>query len=249
MSDPISGSKARSCRVPGDDPEHDAPREEGAGQSEKPRLSCALDIDWQDTSSRPFGPPPPPVKRAEAPPRAPVAPEKLATNNATRTSETPLAPGGYADAGYARGGDAYYAGVAAIKGRHASGVEVETFSVSAQVGAQNEAQATAQRLGFSNSHGSVSGEVFTANAHAGFANPDGSVGLNGGAQATLVSVEGTLGGAANSVTVGVSMGGGAEASFGVRDKDNNGKPELCFRAAYGFATVGACLELPFHQKM
>ncbi len=100
--------------------------------------------------------------------------------------------GPYAAAGYAKGVDTVYAGAAAIKGRDPSGVEIEAASVSVQVGAQNEAQATGLRLGFSNAKGSVSVEAATANAHAGFANPDGSVGRNGGAQAALIYGEGTV---------------------------------------------------------
>lgn len=169
-------------------------------------------------------------------------------DSATRTSEATLG-GPYAAAGYAKGGDAVYAGAAAIKGRDPSGVEIEVVSVSVQVGAQNEAQATGLRLGFSSAKGAASIEAATANAHAGFANPDGSVGLNGGAQAALIYGEGTLSGAANSVTAGVGIGVGAEVSVGVRDKDHDGNPEFCFRLAFGIGMGGACVEIPFHGKM
>ena len=245
MVESASRSEPRACRTPEDEahldkePTPDAAR---AGQSEKPRQACALDIDWNQHEARSseapavvFGPPPPPPKQA--------------TNNATRTTETKLGSSGYADAGYSRGADSFYAGVAAIKGRDASGVEVESLSASVQVGAQNEAQVTGQRLAFSNGHVAVSIEGGTANAHAGFANPDGSVGLNGGAQTSAVYGEVTLSGAANSVSVGLGIGSGAEASIGVRDKNHDDNPEVCFRVAFAIGMVGACIELPFHEKM
>ncbi|HSO37883.1 MAG TPA: hypothetical protein VLT33_35390 [Labilithrix sp.] len=259
MIDSSSRADARSCRLPGDDDDREpAATPVNAGQSEKPRLACALDIDWDEpnashTPPSVFGPPaptplPPATTTATQTP-GPAAPPKQATNNATRTSERDLDAGPYAAAGYSKESEAFYAGVAAIKGRTASGVEVEVLSASVQVGAQNEAQATGIRLGASNAHGAVSVEAATANAHAGFYNPDGSVGLNGGAQASTLYAEGTLSGAANSVTAGVGAGSGAEASIGVRDKDRDDNPEVCFRVAAGFLMVGACIEIPFHGKM
>lgn len=240
MIDTANRSEARVCRNPDDDDQQSSAGPTASTPSEKARLTCSLDVDWNDENAShapaaAAGPPPPPPK--------------LATNNATRTAERSLDAGAYADAGHSKESDAYYAGVAAIKGRDTSGVEIEVMSASVQVGAQNEAQATGIRLGASNAHGAISVEAATANAHAGFSNPDGSVGLNGGAQASVVYVEGTLSGAANSVTAGVGLGSGAEASIGVRDRDHDGNPEACFRIAVGFGMVGACIEIPFHGKM
>lgn len=236
MTDSISRRESGACRLPGDDPERDDEAQAAAkpGQSEKPRQTCMLDVDWNEKDETPFGPPPPPPK---------------ATNNATRTQERSLASGSYAEAGYAEGGHALHAGAALLKGRDASGLELEAMSVSVQVGAQHEAQAGAVRAGMSGSKGSISFEGGTANAHIGIHNPDGSTGLNTGAGSVMVGGELTVGANANSVTVGTGVGVGAEMSVGLRDKDGNGKPEACFRIGVKFATVGACVELPFHGKM
>jgi hypothetical protein len=241
MTDSISRRESGACRLPGDEPDHDDDAKAAAsstGQSEKPRQSCMLDVDWNAPKDEtPFGPPPPPVAGPKA------------TNNATRTQERNLASGPYADAGYSAGGHALHAGVALVKGRDASGLELEALSASVQVGAQHEAQAGAVRVGFSGAKGAIAGEGGTANAHIGIHNPDGSTGLNTGAGAVMVGGELTLGANANSLTVGTGVGVGAEMSVGLRDKDGNGQPEVCFRLGVKFATVGACVELPFHAKM
>ena len=243
MIDAASRSEPRSCRTPDDDDDrHSSAAPTAGGQSEKPRLTCSLDVDWNEDNASHAAP------TVSGPPAPPAAPPKQATNNATRTSERSLDAGAYGAAGHSDESDAFYAGVAALKGRDASG-EVEILSASVQVGAQNEAQATGVRVATSNAHGSISVEGGTANAHAGFSNPDGSTGINGGAQASAVYVEGTLSGAANSLTAGVGFGSGAEGSIGVRDKDHDGNPEVCFRVAASFGMVGACIEIPFHGKM
>lgn len=241
MTDSISRRENGACRLPGDEPDHDDETHaaaQQAGQSEKPRQSCMLDVDWNEPKDEtPFGPPPPPVRGPKA------------TNNAARTQERNLTSGAYADAGYSEGGHALYAGVAIVKGHHASGADVEAMSASVQVGAQHEAQAGTVRVGFSGSKGSIGAEAGTASAHIGIHNPDGSTGLNTGAGAVAVGGEITLGPDANSVTIGTGAGVGAEMSVGLRDKDGNGQPEACFRLGVKFATVGACVELPFHVKL
>jgi len=241
MTDPIDRRQPGACRLPGDDIDHDdREAEKPGGTSESPRQACMTDVDWNEMPSHddtPFGPPAPPH-------HAPAA-----TNNATRTSERKLEDVGYADAGYSFGGQAFYAGAAIVKGRDASGLELEAMSVSAQVGAQSEAQVGVVRAGFAGSHGAISAEAATANAHVGIHNADGSTGLNAGAGAVAGAAEITVSGKANSVTVGVGEGIGAEGSIGVRDKDGNGQPEICFRIGAKLATVGACIELPFHGKM
>lgn len=252
MTDSIARRESGACRLPGDDPEPDdasRPSPSTAGQSEKPRQACMVDIDWNETSPHEgpaFGPPAPPASPA-APPPAVRVPQ--ATSNATRTTERDLASGAYASAGYAPGGHAAYVGAAIVKGRDANGGEVEAMSASVQAGAQREAQVTVLRVGFSDSRVAVSGEAGTANAHVGIHNPDGSTGVNSGVGAVIVAAEGTFGDQANSLTVGIGVGVGAEASVGLRDKDGNGQPELCVRIGVKFATVGACVELPFHGKM
>jgi hypothetical protein len=241
MTDSIDRRDAGSCRLPGDPHEHDDEARataKSASQADAPRQACMLDVDWNEKKDEtPFGPPPPPP------------PAKQATNNATRTQERNLASGPYAAAGYAEGGHAVYAGAAIIKGRDANGGEVEAMSASVQVGAQHEAQATALRVGFSDPKVTIGAEAGTANAHVGIHNADGSTGVNSGFGLVAAAAEGTVGDGANSATVGIGAGIGAEGSLGIRDKDGNGKPEVCFRLGVKFATVGACVELPFHAKM
>ncbi|MDF3071611.1 MAG: hypothetical protein K0R38_7212 [Polyangiaceae bacterium] len=137
-----------------------------------------------------------------------------------------------------------YAGVALYKGRDAkSGLEVEVLSGSVQVGAQNELQIGFQRAG--GAQGALAGsvETFTARANLGIYNDDGSKGLNVGVSATAVGFEATVGGP-NSVSYGVSAGVGLGGSVGLRDVDGDGKKELCFRASFLAASVGACGESP-----
>jgi hypothetical protein len=241
MTDSISRRENAACRLPGDEPDHDDEAHaaaQQAGQSEKPRQSCMLDVDWNEKKDEtPFGPPRPPV------------PGPKATNNATRTQERDLASGPYAEAGYSGGGHALHAGVALVKGRDASGLELEALTASVQVGGQNEAQGAAVRVSVSGARGSIGGEAGSANVHAGIHNPDGSTGVNAGGGAVWAAGEATLSGEANSVTVGAGIGVGGELSVGLRDKNGNGEPEVCIRASLKFAMVGACLELPFHGKM
>lgn len=248
MTDPIRRREDAACRTPEDDAKASTTETGGgppsAATERPPRQACAIDIDWDHVETHAaepmIGPPPAP----------PAPPPKPSTNNATRTAERDLSSGAYADAGYAPGGHAVYAGAAAIKGRDArSGVEIEAMSASVQVGAQHEAQITGIRLGVSGKNGSLSAEGATVNAHIGIHNPDGSTGMNTGAGAVLVSAEGTAALGANSVTLGVGAGLGAEFSAGARDKDSDGKPEACFRLGLKFLTVGACVELPFHAKL
>jgi hypothetical protein len=244
MTDPIDRRQPATCRLPGDGSDDDdrEPEKADGGTSEAPRLACMTDVDWNEMPSHddtPFGPPPPPPKAA--------VPQ--ATNNATRTSERDLASGPYASAGYAAGGHAVFAGAALVKGRDASGLELEATTVSVQVGAQSEAQGAVVRASVSGAHGAIGSDLGSASAHAGIHNADGSTGLNAGAGAVAIAGEATLSGKANSITIGAGYGVGGEASIGVRDKDGNGEPEVCFRVGLKFATVGACVELPFHGKM
>lgn len=231
---------------------------------------------WPMTPTTPAGPLSPPTPAQPAPPPTPAAPQPPTsdpaqndtqtyaqhespaqaiaftqrsepTNNAQRTSATAPAP--YADAGVTDDGVAY-AGVAAIKGRDANtGIEMEIYSASVQVGAQNEAQAGMARLGISSDSGanSASMDIFTAQAHAGIYNKDGSTGFNVGATAVAVGVEGTASTGASGVTGGVSIGVGAEYSAGVRDADGDGYGEIGLRGTLELGvgvTIGIQIEDP-----
>jgi hypothetical protein len=179
--------------------------------------------------------PPPPVKLPPA--------TSNAENNAQRTSErSGISPYFQADlTGGAR--DSVHAGAAALKGRDAkSGIEVEVFSASGQVGGENEAQVGLARVGVSKTNGNASAEFFTARASGGAHNDDGSIGFNAGAIATIAGAEGTLQHGGDSLTVGISAGVGAAFSVGLRDIDHNGTPELCVKVSAGFATLGICAE-------
>jgi hypothetical protein len=174
------------------------------------------------------------------PPPSPRTPLDGAANNAQRTT-TRSGISGYADYGVTGTGDGVFAGTSALKGRDPkTGLEVEVFGASAQAGLQNEAQVTMARVGLSGQNGSISTEAFTARSGVGLRNDDGSVGLNAGATATAISVEGTLGAGPDSVTLGVGIGLGAAGSVGVRDIDNDGTLELCGKLSVGLITVGLC---------
>ncbi len=142
--------------------------------------------------------------------------------------------------------DDLYAGAFALKGRdERSGLELEVFSTSVHDGgSQGDTQIGMARVGVSsdNGHFNVRGEVFTAKAHLGIHNPDGSTGVNAGIGGTIVGVEGTATVGPVSVTGGVSAGAVLAGSIGVRDGDGDGKPELCGRVETGPWTVGACFE-------
>jgi hypothetical protein len=180
---------------------------------------------------------------AELPPTGASPPASTANNNAQRTSERSVAAH-YADAGVTASGDSVFAGLALVKGPSSKGgAEVEVLSVSAQVGAQTELQFGLERVAGTRGVLSGSVEAFTARAHIGIHNDDGSTGLNVGAGVTAVGFEGTVGGASR-LTYGVAAGVGASLSVGAADVDRDGSSELCARVSLGPVTVGACLENP-----
>lgn len=171
-------------------------------------------------------------------------PSREPVNNAQRTSANTPAP--YADAGVTEDGIAY-AGAAAVKGRDEStGIEMEVYSASVQVGTQNEAQVAMARLGVSSDSGANNAtmDIFTAQASAGIHNKDGSTGLNVGATAVAVGIEGTASTGASGVTGGLSVGVGGEVSVGTRDADGDGYGEAAIRVSAGFITVGIQIEDP-----
>jgi hypothetical protein len=200
----------------------------------------------------------PPVtggETASPPATTPTAPAEVFTyrqgsstdSNNQRTSAR-TTPGPYADAGVTSSGDSVFAGAAAIKGRDPNtGIEAEIFTVSGQVGAQNEVQVGMARMGASSDDGrqSIGMDVFTARAMVGIHNPDGSVGLNAGAMATAIGIEGTANYSGNSITGGLSLSAGAEAHVGIRDSDGDGSSELSVRVSVMFFTIGFAIENPF----
>lgn len=162
------------------------------------------------------------------------------TSNAQRTSAREASS--YVETGVTSNDDALYAGVAALKGRTPSGVEVEYLSASVQAGGENEAQTALARVGVSGKRGSAGLEVFSARVAGGAHNEDGSSGINSSAQVTAFGVEGTLRIGAGSVTFGASLGLGAAVSVGVKDADSDGNPEFCGKLSMGPVTLGACVE-------
>ena len=138
-----------------------------------------------------------------------------------------------------------YAGAFVLQGRDPSGVMVEVFSASFHHGeTERGVQAGMARIGGSSDdlHWIARGEAFTAQAHSGFENADGSTGFGVSMGATVVGAEatGTIG--PLSLTGGASIGSTVGASIGVRDGDSDGKSELCGRLEFGVGTAGLCVE-------
>jgi len=103
-------------------------------------------------------------------------------------------------------------------------------------------------LGISRDDGRLAfrGDVFSANAHVGTKNADGSRGFNVGAAAAIVSGEATVPlGESVTLTVGAAASVGASLSIGVRDADQDGKAEVCGRVEYLWGIAGLCIEKPF----
>ena len=195
-----------------------------------------------------------PAQRSEGPSAKPEAPTPApplgavhtagASGNAARTSERDFKQGAYAAEGSTHDRGSAFAGAAVLKGRTDEGIEGEALSVSIQGGEQNEVQGTFARLGYSGEHGAGSVEAFTANAHIGLDNPDGSYGVNAGAAAAAASGEITIKHSGWSATGGLTAGIGAEGHLGIRDDDKDGKPEICARVAFGIGIGGLCIEMP-----
>jgi hypothetical protein len=168
-------------------------------------------------------------------------PKGVPGNNAQRTTAR-TEEGFYADCGFTE--DAIFAGVALDKNRDPdSGYEFEAGSFSLQLGGQNEAQAAAGRLGYTEGGDSFVVDLLTAKASGGAHNDDGSTGFNASAGATLLGAEGTLDlGDQDSLTFGLAASVGGGLSVGLRDGDHDGNLEFCFKASVAFLTVGACGE-------
>jgi hypothetical protein len=192
--------------------------------------------------------PPPSVAKlvSSVPPPPSALPPSASTaqNNAQRTSER-SGIGPYAEAGVTGdAADSVYAGAAALKGRDPeTGLEVEVFSASVQVGGENEVQAGMARVGISGKNGSATLELLTARAAGGAHNDDGSLGANTGAGFAIASAEGTLNLTESaSITVGAGLTGGAGVSVGVRDIDKDGVAEKCVKVSAPMLTFGICVE-------
>ena len=240
---------------------------------EDERPTCSLDVDWNavDTpaaddaslaeayAAMAKAESAPPAKddaalvaAYAAMAKANAPPAWTPTSNAIRTGERSAADGPYAAAGVTPDRTTVFAGAAAIKGKTACGDDIEVASISAQIGTQTEVQVGLLRenVKFGDNR-TFSNEIGTASARLGVVNPDGSIGLNVGATATLVSDGATAEKGGFSNTTAVAVGVGADAHIGIRDVDHNGKPELCGQITintpnpYMSADVGGCIELPW----
>ena len=134
-----------------------------------------------------------------------------------------------------------------------TGDQTELEAALVRVGAQAPKLSAADRKSSIALTGQASVELISGKLQSGRNNADGSRGFNVAASKSLLSAEATLeisalgGVLEGSATVGGGFGAGAEFSVGVRDQDNDGKPEVCVRASVEVGPaglLGACLELP-----
>jgi len=171
--------------------------------------------------------------------------ESSRDDNALSTQESESGIRGPQAEAHAEDGD-YYAGAFLLRGRDPkSGLEAELFSASIHQGEREHAvQAGMARMGDStdDGHFSARGEVFTAQAHAGVDNADGSTGFGASMGATIVGGEVTATLGPVSLTVAAAAGATVGASVGVRDSDHDGKTEYCARLDFGVGSVGVCVE-------
>lgn len=245
MTERVSSDASRNvCRRPEDEQTTEVSKERPPlAPACRDRLVSSAPPDWESLPNRcdenaamaaqnaTIGPPLPPKGAG-------------ASTNAARTSERDVKDGAYAAAGRTHDGKSVFVAGAVTKGKMGDGTDLETLSVSVQVGQQSEAQATMMRVGYAGKNVSGSSEHATLNAHYGTENSDGSRGLNIGASATVAAAEITITDSGSSRTIGVSEGIGAESHVGVRDADKDGRPELCVRVGALFFTAGACFESP-----
>jgi|GEM_PF-6193467 len=143
--------------------------------------------------------------------------------------------------------DGHRAGFSALAGRDpATGITIDLLRGGGEVGFSNtRARAGMARVGWRSDDGRNNADldVFSVDAGAGTRNKDQSRGVNAGAVANLVGVEGTKSIGASEVTAGVALSLGLEGSLGTRDIDNDGDTEYCVRASVGFLTLGTCIEI------
>jgi hypothetical protein len=164
----------------------------------------------------------------------------------------------YGDSGFDSDGTAY-AGAALLHGRDpVTGFSADVAAVSVSAGGQAEIDLTGLSIGVTGScavagcatgdqgHDEVVIEGLTAGAAVGSHNPDGSVGFNASAGASLVSAHATVNVRGSSVTLGTSVSVSAGFSIGTRDSDGDGATEYCVAASIPGAPAsgGACIEAP-----
>lgn len=204
-------------------------KSEAAGARERSKQAAQADPEGQSKAVGYL------VDKASKPLRLPAA-----DSGAQRTADR--AASSYRESGTTRSGDRY-SEAAALRGKDASGADVEVVSFASQRGAQNEVSVTGYRLKeeFGGGH-SVTSELATAKTGIGKRNGDGSEGFNVALQANLAQSEWTLRKGANEVTLGLSAGVGAEFAIGERDSDGDGLKEACVRVGVGPIAYGQCVE-------
>lgn len=128
-----------------------------------------------------------------------------------------------------------------------TGVTARVVDGSLEVGLQNTADIELAGVGWSNEDGTknVHLDTIAGNAHAGFFNDDGSVGVNVGASFTIIGVEGTFVHDGWGGTLGVAAGFGPEFHAGVHDSDGDGAGELSIKVGLKIVTLGINVEWPF----
>lgn len=171
--------------------------------------------------------------------------QSLASNTPASTSGRvmDMKMGPNANAGVTADGKGVFAEAAAIAGKDGN-VSGQVLGVGIQVGEQNTAQVTGARFQVGSSTSGTHGdfEVLTASASIGVHNPDGSVGYNASAGATLVGASGTVDlGRGGEVTVGVAAGLGFAVHGGVRDQKRDGTREACGGFSAGPVSIGYCV--------
>jgi hypothetical protein len=88
----------------------------------------------------------------------------------------------------------------------------------------------------------VTGQTGVLRANLGEHNDDGSIGGNIGSGVEAFGVEVTVETPVGSLTYGQGASLALGGSMGVRDRDHDGKPELCAKFSIPDYTVGACVE-------
>jgi hypothetical protein len=225
---------------------------------QKPRSEWGTDEQELADGAKPADPPPLATARpqvvldtergvCEAPTRSETAVRKLASSAAKPHPSVAAAQRAKPDTFFARSySDASGAGLEAGVVKHSdadSDAEFFTASVRTQSGETGQADLalTGAKVTAKGSRGSGTVEGLTVKSGVGTKNSDGSDGVNvsGGANlaATEVTFEASTG---HSVTFGFSVGAGAAASVGERDRNRDGKPETCGRIEAGPVAVGGC---------
>jgi hypothetical protein len=186
-------------------------------------------------------------KTCEAPNRSEPAVRKLVTAAAKPHPSVAAAQRSKPETFFARSyADASGAGIEAGVIKHSSASsdgEFFTASVRTQSGERGQADlgVTGAKVTAKGELGSGTVEGLTVKSGVGARNSDGSEGINVSGGANLAAAEGTLEAkTGHSVTFGVSLGAGAGASIGARDRNRDGVSEACLRIEAGPVAVGGC---------